>query len=142
MISEPPNTEQGHKTQDPNWTGASPDKPKRKKKRFDSARDIETAIDNANREADRLLIEAEVMEKFADVLRDFPDWVGSIGRHKTINNLKGYRETASKLRKKSVNLSTVKCKRLSRALAEIRTTPLLAVTIKPDGSADNSVQLQ
>jgi hypothetical protein len=84
-------------------------------------------------------MESEILDKFADVLRDYPRWLGH-GDAKVLT-ITEYRALAERMRNKSVKILTVKCKKLSKALAEIRTIPLLTVTVRADVEPDTSVQL-
>ena len=90
----------------------APEKKKRAQKRFSTEADINAAIDDANRDVIWCNQEAEIIDKWADVLRDYPT------RGMQLREL---RDKAEKLRKRANNIVDAKLKKLKNAMAAMKT---------------------
>lgn len=103
----------------------------RKQKRYEDEPEILRDIDKT-RDAIRLLnLEASILDRFADTLRDFPGWFGS----DKVLSISGYREQAEKSRRRAANYQNKKLPKLGQALAQIRTG------VFPEVVGDESVVL-
>lgn len=94
-----------------------------KQKHFTTEQEIIQSIDEARRHIAWCNEEAEILHRWANVLREYP------GRSIQLIDM---REKANKLTARANRIQDRKLKRLSRALAEFRTMTLPGVTT--DGS--------
>lgn len=109
------------------------EKPKQKKKRYQSREQVEAAIDEVNRDIKLTNLEAEVQDAFADTLRDkFQNVQLPYGYE-----ISKFRDKAEKLRDRANRYKNVKLAKLKRVLQTIA-TPTLSIEIS---GGDNSVPM-
>jgi hypothetical protein len=94
-----------------------------KPKRYENEQQILNDIDKYRKMVKGLIREAEVFDRFAEVMRDFPDFpiYGLTRQSKFIAGTRTYREYADKAREKSGKVDRQLLPKLSDALATIKT---------------------
>lgn len=107
--------------------------PKRKKKRFKDRESVIEAIDELERENKADRIEGEVMDAFADTIRDKFSDMRYIAWHLKIDE---YRTKALRARNRADRRSEQRLPKLKKILAVVQ-TPVLSIEINgPDTSVE------